>query len=211
MPVPALVGPSLPVRLVAGLLALLMMLALAWLLRGVRAQVMEPKARQVVVLMLQPVRSMPLQGGPAIIRQRKSAPVQLAEQESRPGVALGVPAHPAPRAESPEVSAATSLPDAAASAPARPLDLGASTLRSAMSRSRGAVQQLADASGQDLHSPRVSESERLRASMADAGVPGCLKADALKHDPPKIGPIGVQGILVAPFMLQAALSGKCKT
>ncbi|MDI4633541.1 hypothetical protein J7U46_10825 [Pelomonas sp. V22] len=195
----------------AGLLALLMVLALAWLLRGVRPQAMEAQVRRVVVLTLQPMRQRPRQGELPIAQQRRSAPVQPAGQEQPPGAYLDVPAHPARPADAPTVSAAAGLPDAAASAPARSLDLGAGTVRSAMSLSTGAVQRLANASSQALHSPRMSESERLRASVADAGVPGCLRADALKHDPPAIGRIGVQGILVAPFMVHAALTGKCKT
>lgn len=211
MPHLALAGPSIPVRLLAGLLALLMVLALAWCLRGVRPQGMEPQVRGGVVLMLQPMWSRPRQGEPTIVLQRRSAPVQPAVQEQPPGANLDVPAHPARPADPPTVSAAAGLPEAAASAPTRHLNLGAGTVRSAISLSTGAVQRLANASGQALHSPRVSESERLRVSVADAGVPGCLQPDALKHDPPAIGPIGVKGVLVAPFMVHAALTGKCKT
>lgn len=76
---------------------------------------------------------------------------------------------------------------------------------------KGAVQQLASASGQTLHSPRISASERLSTAVADSGIPYCLQADGLKHDPPQIGPLGVRGVLVAPFMVHAALTGKCKT
>ena len=44
----------------------------------------------------------------------------------------------------------------------------------------------------------------------DAEVPGCLGQNALKHQPPKIGPIGVGGILALPFLVVAAARGKCK-
>ena len=48
------------------------------------------------------------------------------------------------------------------------------------------------------------------AQMDFATVPGCLNSDGLKHDPPKIGPIGVGGYLAIPFVVHAAITGKCK-
>lgn len=43
-----------------------------------------------------------------------------------------------------------------------------------------------------------------------AEVPYCLGANALKFQPPKVGPIVFGGILGIPFLLLAAARGKCK-
>ncbi|HEX8788156.1 MAG TPA: hypothetical protein VF793_18365 [Telluria sp.] len=45
--------------------------------------------------------------------------------------------------------------------------------------------------------------------MDEATVPDCLHSDALKHQPPMIGPIPVVGIFILPFWAAAALRGKC--
>jgi len=46
-------------------------------------------------------------------------------------------------------------------------------------------------------------------AMDEARVPSCLHADAMKHQPPKIGPVGLGGILALPFLAAAILRGKC--
>lgn len=46
--------------------------------------------------------------------------------------------------------------------------------------------------------------------FAFARVPSCLGSDALKFQPPKIGPVVLGGILGIPFLLLAAARGKCK-
>lgn len=46
-------------------------------------------------------------------------------------------------------------------------------------------------------------------SFEEARVPDCLHPDAMKHQPPKIGPIGIGGIYVLPFWLSAIVRGKC--
>ena len=43
-----------------------------------------------------------------------------------------------------------------------------------------------------------------------AKVPDCLGGDALKFQPPKIGPIVFTGLLAIPFLVVAAARGKCK-
>lgn len=43
----------------------------------------------------------------------------------------------------------------------------------------------------------------------EARVPSCWHPDAMKHQPPKIGPIGLGGILALPFLASAVLRGKC--
>jgi hypothetical protein len=46
-------------------------------------------------------------------------------------------------------------------------------------------------------------------AVDEARVPDCLHPDALKHQPAKIGPIGVGGIYALPFLAAAILRGKC--
>lgn len=45
--------------------------------------------------------------------------------------------------------------------------------------------------------------------MEEARVPSCWHADAMKHQPPKIGPINIGGIFVLPFLAAAIVRGKC--
>lgn len=45
--------------------------------------------------------------------------------------------------------------------------------------------------------------------MDEARVPSCWGPDAMKHQPPQIGPIGIGGILALPFWGAAILRGKC--
>ena len=91
-----------------------------------------------------------------------------------------------------------------------PLDLSDSVIRSAVVQSKGAVRKLAEASGQEFDTPHPGRDQLLATATAEAGIPGCLRPDALKHDPPAIGPIPVPGIFAAPFVVHAAITGKCK-
>lgn len=55
----------------------------------------------------------------------------------------------------------------------------------------------------------ASRDERLIAAAQRAARPDCLRADALKNDPPEIAGIGLGGLLALPFLPHAALTGKC--
>ena len=46
-------------------------------------------------------------------------------------------------------------------------------------------------------------------AVDEAQVPGCLRPDALKHQPPQIGPIIFDGLMALPFWLTAIVRGKC--
>jgi hypothetical protein len=48
-----------------------------------------------------------------------------------------------------------------------------------------------------------------RRQFSDAEIPGCLRPDGLKFQPPKIGPIGLGGIFALPFLAAAVVRGKC--
>ena len=45
--------------------------------------------------------------------------------------------------------------------------------------------------------------------MDEAEVPSCWAPDAMKHQPPQIGPIGIGGLLALPFWGLAIVRGKC--
>lgn len=45
--------------------------------------------------------------------------------------------------------------------------------------------------------------------MDEAEVPSCWGPDAMKHQPPKIGPVGIGGLLALPFWGLAIVRGKC--
>lgn len=47
------------------------------------------------------------------------------------------------------------------------------------------------------------------AAFDAARVPDCLHADALKHQPATLGPINVGGIYSLPWVIAAAVRGKC--
>lgn len=52
--------------------------------------------------------------------------------------------------------------------------------------------------------------DEFHQQMDFASIPDCLRPDALKHDPPKIGPVVIGGYLPLLFLAHAALTGKCK-
>jgi hypothetical protein len=52
-------------------------------------------------------------------------------------------------------------------------------------------------------------SEQFGRQFDEARVPGCLRPDGLRLQPPQIGPIGVGGLLALPFLAVAKLRGKC--
>ena len=114
-----------------------------------------------------------------------------------------------PRAPAPG-PAHIEAPATAAAPASAPLDLSDRVIRSAVAHSKGAVRQLAEGSGQELDTPRAGRDQQLANAAGQAGVPGCLRPDALKHDPPKIGPIPIPGIFAAPFVVHAAITGKCQ-
>ena len=56
----------------------------------------------------------------------------------------------------------------------------------------------------------AARSSRIMAAAFDeAKVPDCLHGDALKHQPAKIGVVAVVGQYALPWVIAAALRGKC--
>lgn len=56
---------------------------------------------------------------------------------------------------------------------------------------------------------RETKYDDFAVMFSHAKIPSCLGPGALKHQPPKIGPIGVGGLLALPFLAVAAIRGKC--
>jgi hypothetical protein len=113
--------------------------------------------------------------------------------------------------ETPQSTASAITPpsEPAASAPPQ-LSIDDVVIRSAVRSSKGAVRSLAEASGQMLDTPQETKDRQLTDAVVHAGNPDCLRPDALKHDPPHVGPIELKGILTIPFLTHAVISGKCK-
>lgn len=53
-------------------------------------------------------------------------------------------------------------------------------------------------------------SLRMEAAFEQAKVPDCLREDALKHQPAQVGPVTVVGPYSLPWILAAAVRGKCR-
>lgn len=76
---------------------------------------------------------------------------------------------------------------------------------------------IAEEKTREAEVPRRHEADTLRggkydsfaASFDEAAVPGCLRPDGLKRQPPRIGIFGFGGILGLPFILLAKARGKC--
>ncbi len=66
-----------------------------------------------------------------------------------------------------------------------------------------------DVAGVFSAQPRHDRYADFAVKFAEARTPSCLGPDGLKFNPPRIGPIGVGGILAVPWVLAAKLKGKC--
>lgn len=52
--------------------------------------------------------------------------------------------------------------------------------------------------------------EKFERQFDDARIPSCWQPDAMKHQPPRLGPVALGGILALPFWGAAIVKGKCK-
>jgi hypothetical protein len=74
-----------------------------------------------------------------------------------------------------------------------------------------------DTLAEPIDNPRRHEADTLRGNsytefaqqFREARVPDCLHGDALKRQPPRIGPIGFSYLYAVPFVVLAKLRGKC--
>lgn len=79
-------------------------------------------------------------------------------------------------------------------------------------------QAVREAIAETKENPRRHEADVLSADkyqrfadeVHEATVPDCLHPDALKRQPPAIGPIGFSGIYAIPFVVLAKVRGKCR-
>jgi hypothetical protein len=63
--------------------------------------------------------------------------------------------------------------------------------------------------GDDGRTLRGDAQDRFTRQVDEARVPSCWRPDAMKHAPPKVGPINLGGLLALPFWGWAIASGKC--
>ena len=103
---------------------------------------------------------------------------------------------------------ALALLAAAGFAPAKPvLDLSDKVIRDAV---RATLAESREEPPRRAAEPLRADRYKVFAeAFAEARVPDCLHADALKRQPPAIGPIGFGGLLAIPFVGLAQLNGKC--
>jgi len=88
--------------------------------------------------------------------------------------------------------------------PSGPLRLDDETIRRAIGESRNGVDRLAHDSGRGLVTGSVQEPG-LGRNIADASIPDCVRPDALRRMPVRIG-----GLLDLPLLAYAALKGLCR-
>ena len=116
-----------------------------------------------------------------------------------------------------------STPSKSASAP---LALNAGVMRSAVAQGKVSARKLVEISGQQVNKLKPTQNEKLAATIAEAGVPDCVRF--LKFDPPAIeseestrqllsqtrGPSSgrevTMSILPTAELIYAAATGKCK-
>jgi hypothetical protein len=79
---------------------------------------------------------------------------------------------------------------------------------------KDAVREILAEEGKPASSERADvfgsdRRERFERGFEEARVPGCLRPDGLKHQPARIGPIGLSYLLALPFLVAAKVRGKC--
>lgn len=157
-----------------------------------------------------------LSPSPDPIEQAVPAPAKIKPTQSMVPVANVVSKKIVPQSAShddlktPDTTAPTaaSTPDSQA----KPLSTDPAALVKAYSyeNSKSDLQKAIEAHGGTMEVVKKSQYEQFHDAAEFAGIPDCLGPNALKHDPPKIGPIALGGLLAAPFLAHAALTGKCK-
>jgi hypothetical protein len=189
-------GPSKTTRAGAALVAVLVVAGFLHLMRG---GALPAQARSTAVtLRLLPVPPAPARPDPEPI----TTSVVRARTAPRPPTLHAQPDLPAPSAAVAPAPQAITLPPALPAS--APLDLGT---RSAIARSKGSTRQMAEASGQVLDTPKTTAAQQLAGGIQDAGIESCFGAGATKHEHPALA---MGGLLAAPGLVVAALSGRCK-
>ena len=86
-------------------------------------------------------------------------------------------------------------------------DAAAKTIAAAPDTFSVAPNQQGALRGEELSADKYNTFSK---QFAHAKVPDCYGSDALKFQPPQIGPIVLTGLLAIPFLVLAAARGKCK-
>ena len=116
---------------------------------------------------------------------------------------------PAPPPAAPKTDAASTpvAVPAAVLTDQRIKDAVADTIAAAPDKSSVAPNQQATLRSEVLSADKYATFTK---QFAHAKVPDCFGDDALKFQPPQIGPIVFSGLLAIPFLVVAAARGKCK-
>ena len=143
------------------------------------------------------------EAAPASASTRQS----IAKPAAKPA---GTPAAAAASAAKPAAAKGAQAPQAPAATAAAPMYIPDAVIKQAINdvlHAEGAPVS-ALKSGPDIYSGDPT-SARMTAAFNEARMPDCLHDNALKHQPAKIGPIGVVGPLSLPWVIAAAMRGKC--
>ena len=92
---------------------------------------------------------------------------------------------------------------------AAPLDISPSTLRRAIDDAKDPLDDVALSPGGGFGTAGARQ-ERIDQSFRDADIPSCMTPEAFRFEPPRIGPFAFGGLLAAPFLLHAIVTGKCR-
>lgn len=90
------------------------------------------------------------------------------------------------------------------------LNIDRKALARAVQDSKTEIQKMAERSGKNLTTPHESKYDQFQAAAKEAAIPQCSDADAMKHAPPRIGPVKLEGLLAIPHWIHAGVTGKCK-
>jgi len=122
---------------------------------------------------------------------------------------LAVPAVPAAAATiaAPEVMPAAATSMAVTSTPALTDEMIRKAVRETVAEDPRPINDVASGGGR---LSAITPHDRLSAAFEQAKVPDCLHQDALKQQPATIGPINVVGPYSLPWVIAAAVRGKCR-
>ena len=90
-------------------------------------------------------------------------------------------------------------------AASQPLRLGNDVLRRAAQSARSEARGLVEADAASRLGTPMSRDQRFEVSVREAGKPGCLQADATKHESIQLG-----GLLGLPVLVHAIATGRCR-
>ena len=181
--------------------------------RSTHKQVEQVDAQALTVQLLpflQPEAPVAPAAAPPRARQGQQS-VLPGQQKNRP-----VPGASVPKAAS-GIDVAPAIPESTLKVPDESADDGKPTFNdpSALVKSYGSEYGKSDLQKAiESHGGTVAltkgKYDDFHQQVDFATIPDCMRPDALKHDPPKIGPVNLNGLPVLIFLAHAAATGKCK-